>query len=134
MILFNCRSGVSGVPDIDRIRSSVVDAADGLIAIQAGEVWEQPYAPTDGWDWGSNGRIANNLIVIATAHELTGAARHRDGLVNGLGYLFDVVGIDQQRIGQFQRSAREGAQDQHAAIVVTRGHEFFGNQIHAIMQ
>jgi endoglucanase len=76
------------LPDLDRVRASVVDAADRLLAIQAGEAWDQPYAPTDGWDWGSNGRIANNLIVIATAHELTGAARYREGFMNGLGYLF----------------------------------------------
>ena len=34
--------------------------------------WGQPYAPPDGWDWGSNGRILNNLVVLAAAHAHTG--------------------------------------------------------------
>jgi endoglucanase len=76
------------LPDIDRVRASVVAAADRLLGVQAGQAWEQPYAPRDGWDWGSNGRIANNLIVVAAAHDLTGRGCYRAGFLNGIGYLF----------------------------------------------
>jgi endoglucanase len=76
------------LPDARRIRASVVKAADRLIDVQAGQSWEQPYAPNDGWDWGSNGRILNNLIVLATAHDLTDVDRYRAGFLNGLAYLF----------------------------------------------
>ena len=50
-----------------------VAAADRLLALQAAQPWGQPYAPVDGWDWGSNGRLLNNLVVLAVADELTGA-------------------------------------------------------------
>jgi endoglucanase len=81
-------NAASRLPDTDQVRASVVAAADRLLALQAGQVWDQPYDPSDGWDWGSNGRIANNLIVMASAHDLTGDARYGHGFMNGIGYLF----------------------------------------------
>ena len=51
----------------------VVAAADRLTELQDRQPWGQPYAPADGWDSGSNGRVLNNLVVLAIAHELSGA-------------------------------------------------------------
>ncbi|MEV6636773.1 glycoside hydrolase family 9 protein [Actinoplanes sp. NPDC051470] len=62
--------------------------ADRLLELQAGQPWGQPYAPEQGWHWGSNGRILNNLVVLARAHEQTGDRRYRDGVVSGADYLF----------------------------------------------
>jgi endoglucanase len=78
----------TALPDADRVRASVVAAADRLLDLQAGQEWEQPYAPTNGWDWGSNGHILNNLIVLATARDLTGDDRYTHGFLNGIAYLF----------------------------------------------
>jgi endoglucanase len=61
----------AGLSDYDTIRQSVIDAALRLLDLQEQQPWDQPYAPSDGWDWGSNGRILNNLVVLATAHTLT---------------------------------------------------------------
>ena len=52
--------------------SSLRDGADRLLDLQAQQPWGQPYAPTDGWDWGSNGRILNNLVVLGVAQLVTG--------------------------------------------------------------
>jgi endoglucanase len=76
------------IDDRNRIRDWVVDAADRLGAIQDHQPWGQPYAPADGWDWGSNGRILANLIVIATAHDLTRNPDHLDRVRGGIDYLF----------------------------------------------
>ena len=43
-------------------------AGERLLALQADQPWGQPYAPGAGWDWGSNGRILNNLVVLVAAH------------------------------------------------------------------
>jgi endoglucanase len=69
------------------VRQSVIDAADRLAEMQDRLAWGQPYAPTNGWDWGSNGRILSNLIVLATAADLTGSRRHCDAYLTGLDYL-----------------------------------------------
>ena len=77
-------STLPGHPDV---RDSVLHAADGLLALQAAQAWGQPYAPTAGWDWGSNGRILNNLAVLAVAHQLTDERDYADGVATGTDYL-----------------------------------------------
>ncbi|GIJ68389.1 glycoside hydrolase family 9 protein [Virgisporangium ochraceum] len=69
-------------------RESVVAAADRLVGVQERQPWGQPYAPDDGWDWGSNGRLLNNLVVLAVAHRTTGDPRYHDAVASGVDYLF----------------------------------------------
>ncbi len=45
-----------------------------------------------------------------------------------------IVGIHDQRFRQFSRRARELAEHQHALQIRTRGHEFLGHQVHAVVQ
>ena len=45
-----------------------------------------------------------------------------------------VVGIDDQRLCQFARGAGETRQEEHALLVVARGDEFLGDEIHAVVQ
>ena len=73
--------------DHERVLGTVVEAAERLIAVQAEQPWSQPYAPADGWAWGSNGLLLNNLVVVATAGRLTGDRRYRNAVVTGLDYL-----------------------------------------------
>ena len=77
----------SALPDPDRVRASVVAAGERLLALQADQPWGQPYAPAAGWDWGSNGRILNNLVVLVAAQAITGEQRFRDGVATGMDYL-----------------------------------------------
>jgi endoglucanase len=76
------------LPDHDRVVADVVAAARRLQDLAREQPWGQPYAPPDGWAWGSNGRILNNLVVLATAHQLTGDATFRDAVRCGVDYLF----------------------------------------------
>ena len=62
--------------------------APGLIDLQARLPWGNPYAPSDGWAWGSNGRLLNNLVVLVAADLLTGERRFADGVSTGMDYLF----------------------------------------------
>lgn len=76
-------------------RASVVAVADRLIALQRGQAYGQPYAPAGGqWAWGSNGNILNNLVVLATAADLTGRARYRDAVLTGADFLFGRNALD----------------------------------------
>ncbi len=79
------------LPAADRTaaRNSVVTAADALLATQSGQAYGQPYAPAGGkYVWGSNSNILNNIVVIATAFDLTRAPKYRDGVLQGADYLF----------------------------------------------
>lgn len=77
------------LPDVARVRRSVVKAADHYLATQRREAFGQAYAPTNGeWAWGSNSTILNNLQVLGTAYDLTGRTKYADGVVGSLDYLF----------------------------------------------
>lgn len=79
----------SPIPELGAVRASVVEAADALVDLVARQPFGQPYAPADGrYEWGSNGLLANNLVVLATAHDLTGERVYRDAVLSGIDYLF----------------------------------------------
>jgi endoglucanase len=82
----------------DRVVASVAAAADRLAVLQDGQPWGQPYAPAGGWDWGSNGRVLNNLVVLAVAHELTGRDEHLDAATGGLDYLLGCNALGQSYV------------------------------------
>lgn len=77
----------AGLADHDRVVESVRSGADRFLAVQAQQPWGQPYAPAGGWSWGSNGRILNNLVVLGTAHRVTGDTAYRDAVAEGIDYL-----------------------------------------------
>ena len=82
----------------DAVVATVIAAADRLVEVQAGQPWGQPYAPPDGWDWGSNGRMLSNLVVLAVAHELSGRAEHRAAAARGMDYLLGCNALGQSYV------------------------------------
>ncbi|GAB3008806.1 glycoside hydrolase family 9 protein [Saccharothrix stipae] len=79
----------NGLPaaDIAAIKSAFTAVADQHLSQMAGQAYPAPYRPTQGYEWGSNGLIANNISVLALAHDFTGAAKYRQGVFQGLHYL-----------------------------------------------
>src|SRR5450631_28617 len=81
-------------------------------------------------------------IDIVLAHQLSHALHaqllffglHLQGGSNRLRSLIDVVRIDLKRVAQFAGGARKAAENEHTALVVSRGHKFLRHQVHAIMQ
>ena len=73
--------------DHQRVVDSVRRGADRLLRLQERQPWGQPYAPADGWEWGSNGRLLNNLVVLGVGHLVTGDTRYSDAVVGGMDYL-----------------------------------------------
>ena len=79
----------SRLPGRDRIRAAVLKAADDLLAVQGRQPYAQPYAPaSNSWTWGSNSQILNNLIVLGTAYDISGASKYRTAVLEGVDYLF----------------------------------------------
>jgi endoglucanase len=76
----------------------VIDAAERLVRLQDRQPWGQPYAPDGGWDWGSNGRILNNLVVIAVGHELSGRGEHLSAAARGMDYLLGCNALGQSYV------------------------------------
>ena len=82
----------------DAAAAQVAAAADRLCSLQDDQPWGQPYAPADGWDWGSNGRILDNLVVLAIAHELTGRGELLAAATRGLDYLLGCNALGQSYV------------------------------------
>ncbi|MEU5535439.1 glycoside hydrolase family 9 protein, partial [Streptomyces sp. NPDC020362] len=78
----------SGLPGRDEVRRSVTEAADTYLATAASQPYGMPYAPGGNvYDWGSNAQVLNNAHVIATAYDLTGSPRYRDGALESMDYI-----------------------------------------------
>jgi endoglucanase len=84
------------LPDRSRVQLSVVAGADKLLALQRQQPWGQPYAPADNfWAWGSTSQILNNMVVLATAADLSGGghgrghggAKYADAVIEGMDFL-----------------------------------------------
>ncbi|HET9302374.1 MAG TPA: glycoside hydrolase family 9 protein [Propionibacteriaceae bacterium] len=86
------------VGDNTQAIESVRRGADRMVELQRQQPWGQPYAPTEGWDWGSNGRILNNLVVMAAAHLLSGVPSYADAVATGMDYLLGRNGLGQSYI------------------------------------
>jgi endoglucanase len=79
----------SRIPGRDKIRASVLRAADAILAVQTRQPYGQPYAPASNqWTWGSNSQILNNMIVLGTAYDISGASKYRTAVLQGVDYLF----------------------------------------------
>ncbi len=81
----------NGLPEAERtkLRGSLVVAADEYLALIEAVGYRIPMMQgTDGnYPWGSNSLVANNAIVLALAHDLTGEQKYLDGVVEAVDYL-----------------------------------------------
>ncbi|GAA1848656.1 glycoside hydrolase family 9 protein [Myceligenerans crystallogenes] len=74
------------LPGRQAVVDSVIAGADGYLADQATQPFGQAYAPAQ-YQWASNSSVLNNAVVIATAFDLTGDARYRDGALESFDYV-----------------------------------------------
>ncbi|GGS77911.1 MULTISPECIES: glycoside hydrolase family 9 protein [Streptomyces] len=78
----------SRLPGRDAVRRSVVRGADRYLATLTAHPYGLPYAPENNvYDWGSSHQVLNNAVVLATAYDLTGARKYRDGAVQSMDYI-----------------------------------------------
>ena len=100
------------LPGLAAVKAQVIQGADKYLAIQRQHPYGVAYAPANNvWDWGSSSVIANNLVVVAAAHRLTGRDRYRAGLLTGLDYLF---GRNALNISYVTGYGEVAAQNQHS--------------------
>jgi endoglucanase len=77
-----------GKAEAKAARKAVTRAADRYAADARKTTYGVPYAPGgSGYAWGSNGQVLNNMVVLATAHDITGDAKYRDAVTSGMDYI-----------------------------------------------
>ncbi|MFG1996314.1 glycoside hydrolase family 9 protein [Actinoplanes sp. NPDC048988] len=106
----------SALPSADRqrVRQSVVTAADGYLATLGAQAYGLPMPGNAGsYFWGGNSNVLNNVQVLATAFDLTGAGKYRDGAVQGVDYIFGRNALNQSYVTGWGEKA---SQNQHTRI------------------
>jgi endoglucanase len=63
--------------------------------------------------WGANSNIINNAVVLATAFDLTGDAKYRDGAVQAMDYILGRNALNQSYVTGWGEKA---SQNQHSRI------------------
>ncbi|GID92468.1 glycoside hydrolase family 9 protein [Amorphoplanes digitatis] len=100
------------LPGRAAVRASIVRGAEKYLSVQAGHPYGVAYAPANNmWDWGSNSLLLNNLVVVAGAYELTGRDRYRDGVIEGMDYLFGRNALNQSYVTGY---GEVSSQNQHS--------------------
>jgi endoglucanase len=102
----------SGLSDRDRVRGSVVAGANRYLTTLESSGYGLAYAPAGNrFDWGSNGLVANILVVMATGADISGERRLRDGVLDGFGYLLGRNALDQSYVTGY---GAKSSQNQHS--------------------
>jgi endoglucanase len=113
--------------DHQQVVESVRLGADRLLELQREQPWGQPYAATEGWDWGSNGRILNHLVVMGVAHLVSGSSRYADAVAVGLDYILGRNAVGQSYITGYgtdfscHQRTRQFGHDRSGASAATAG-------------
>ena len=111
----------SGLPAAERsrIRQSVLDAADGYLATAATQAYGMPMLGDAGaYFWGSNSNLLNISMVLATAFDISGQPRYRNGAVEAMDYLLGRNALNQSYVTGWGEKA---SKNQHSRI--------YGNQL-----
>jgi endoglucanase len=102
----------NSLPGRDAVRASVLAGADKYLAAQAANPYAIGYAPTSGlFDWGSNNLVLNNMVVMATAYDLSADPKYRTGVLQGMDYLLGRNALNQSYVTGYGDKA---SQNQHS--------------------
>ncbi|MEV1009406.1 glycoside hydrolase family 9 protein [Streptomyces sp. NPDC049881] len=106
--------------ELASVRSAVTGAADGFADSAQGAAYGLPLAPEDDFVWGSNSQVLNNVVVLATAYDLTEDAAYRDAALTGLDY---ILGRNPLNLSYVTGYGERDVENQH--------HRFWANQLNA---
>jgi endoglucanase len=87
--------------DVERLRSSLIAAADTHLRESQTVGYRIPYAPPRGYPWGSTSSVLNRALVLGLAHDFTRAARYRDGVVDAMDYVLGRNPLDRSYVSGY---------------------------------
>ena len=74
--------------DVAAIKTAITTTADSHLAQMSSMGYPAPYRTADGtYEWGSNGLVANNGVVLALAYDFTKQEKYRVGAFQAMDYL-----------------------------------------------
>ena len=104
---------------LDAVRATVTGAADALVEAADAAAYGLPFGTASAnYVWGSNSGVLNNMIVLATASDLTGEPAYQEAVLTGLDYLLGRNPMNQSYVTGWGERASE---NQH--------HRFWAHQL-----
>ncbi|WP_017585730.1 glycoside hydrolase family 9 protein [Nocardiopsis ganjiahuensis] len=89
----------NGLADRDSVRASVLEAADQYLENVREHPYGLAYSPAGGvFAWGSNNLVLNNMVVLATAYDISGDDRYRDAVLEGMDYVLGRNALNQSYV------------------------------------
>ena len=73
--------------DLARMRGNLTGFADRIVTTLNGEGYPSLLPGSAAYPWGSNSAIANRMLLLGTAHAVTGDLRHLKAMHRGMDYL-----------------------------------------------
>lgn len=106
----------TSIPDADRdrLRSSLVAAADRFLADTRKQGYAIPYAP-QSWPWGSTSSILNRAMVLALAHDFTGQQKYRAGVIDAADFILGRNPLDVSFVAGYGVRAMRNPHHRHWA-------------------
>ncbi|XYH93912.1 glycoside hydrolase family 9 protein [Sorangium sp. So ce1128] len=83
-------------------RSKLVAIADKYLGVIGEEGYRVPFkADENGYPWGSNSFVLNNMIVLALAHDFSGEQKYLDGVASGADYILGCNAMDKSYVSGY---------------------------------
>ncbi len=86
--------------DVQRLRGSLIAAADRFLGETDKVGYAIPYAP-EGYPWGSTSSVLNRAMLLALAHDFTRNARYRNGVIDAMDYLLGRNPLDRSFVSGY---------------------------------
>ena len=87
--------------DIEALRQSIRRSADGFLAEEAKVGYAIPYAPANGYPWGSTSSLLNRALLLGLAYDFTGEQRYRDGVIDAADYILGRNPLDRSFVSGY---------------------------------
>ncbi|WP_437807278.1 glycoside hydrolase family 9 protein [Sorangium sp. So ce1078] len=83
-------------------RTKLIAIADEYLKVIDAEGYRVPFkADENGYPWGSNSFVLNNMLVLALAHDFTGEQKYFDGVASGADYLLGRNPMDKSYVSGY---------------------------------
>jgi endoglucanase len=87
--------------EVAALRGALRAAADGYLADTAKVGYAIPYAPANGYPWGSTSSVLNRALVLALAADFTRDRRYRAGVIDSMDYILGRNPLDQSYVSGY---------------------------------
>ncbi len=109
--------------DIDRMKARLIAYADTVVLRIVSGGYPAPLPP-DGYVWGSNGAVLNDMVILAVAYDLGRRQRHIDGLFLAMDYLMGLNAVGRSFVTGYGRRRERDLHDRLAWGAYQRGVPF----------